>query len=151
MAGQTGATFISIPTIVSTGTVFQSTFPARREGKLYLVAETVVPLHTLFDTDIIHAAPAHLNAAGMAECVCLLAGVASWRWWCEQGLDGHWNHRVEAMVKEVYRTALHWHLDMSPAEWPMVTEKTNPYRLTGINVAEDMPFETFREIVDASR
>ena len=64
---------------------------------------------------------------------------------------GHWNHRVEAMVKEVYRTALHWHLDMSPAEWPMVTEKTNPYRLTGINVAEDMPFETFREIVDASR
>ena len=88
VAGQTGATFISIPTIVSTGAVFQSAFPARREGKLYLVAETVVPLHTLFDTDIIHAAPAHLNAAGMAECVCLLAGVASWRWWCEQGLDG---------------------------------------------------------------
>ena len=65
---------------------------------------------------------------------------------------GRWNHGVEAMVKAVYRTAMpHWLLDMSPEEWPMVTETTNPYRLTGINVAQTMSFETFCKIVDGAR
>ena len=65
---------------------------------------------------------------------------------------GRWNLAVEAMVKAVYRTAMpYWHLDMTPEEWPMVTEATNPYRLTGINVSTYMPFETFCEIVDGAR
>ena len=62
--------------------------------------------------------------------------------------SGSWNHEIEAMVKQVYKTAILWHRDMSAQEWPLVTELTNPYRLMGINVAQDMPFETFRRIVD---
>lgn len=62
--------------------------------------------------------------------------------------SGSWNHRIEAMVKEVYRTALHWHRDMSTDEWPLTTERINPYRLSGINVASNMPLEIFCKIVD---
>jgi len=62
--------------------------------------------------------------------------------------SGSWNHRIEGMVKQVYQTALHWHVDMTPDEWPLATERTNPYRLTGINVSDSMPLETFRNIVD---
>ena len=64
---------------------------------------------------------------------------------------GSWNHRIEAMVKQVYKTAMLWHLDMTPEEWPLLTELTNPYRLMGINVSMEMPFETFCEIVDQAR
>jgi glycerol dehydrogenase-like iron-containing ADH family enzyme len=77
-----------IPTIVSTGSVFQATYPFRNEGKLVKVEETTAPEGVLFDTDIIRASPPHMNAAGMAECICWLGAVAAWQWWCERGMPG---------------------------------------------------------------
>lgn len=82
------AQMITIPTIVSTGAIFQASFPQRRAGRLTIIPDIKAPLLVLLDTDIIRAAPPHLNAAGMAECVCWLAQLASWRWWCDEGLPG---------------------------------------------------------------
>jgi len=80
--------FILIPTIVSTGAVFNPGVPARRKGRLHIIDQTIAPEVLLFDTEVIRAAPPHLNAAGMAECICWLGGVASWKWWVQEGLDG---------------------------------------------------------------
>jgi len=89
------AELILIPTIVSSGSVFRSGFPARRDGKLCIIAETVAPQGVLFDTEIIRAAPAHLNSAGMAECICWLGVVSSWRWWCQHSLPGEpWDQSI---------------------------------------------------------
>ncbi len=88
VAWKNGGVLWLAPTVVSTGSIFQSGFPLRRNGKLHLISETVAPQAVLFDTDVIAAAPRHLNSAGMAECVCWLAQVAAWRWWCDQGLPG---------------------------------------------------------------
>ena len=88
VAWKNGGVLWLVPTVVSTGSVFQSGFPMRKQGKLEVIPETVVPRAVLFDTDVIAAAPPHLNAAGMAECICWLAQVAAWKWWCDQGLPG---------------------------------------------------------------
>lgn len=96
---------IQIPTIVSTGAIFQATFPGRKGGKLRIVEETVAPEAVLFDTDVIWAAPPYMNAAGMGECVCFLAAAASWKWWSDQGLPGDsWEpaagEAIEAWITE---------------------------------------------------
>lgn len=80
--------FILIPTIVSAGAVFNPGVPARRKGRLHIIDQTLAPEVLLFDTKVIRAAPPHLNAAGMAECICWLGGVASWKWWVQEGLGG---------------------------------------------------------------
>lgn len=82
------AALITIPTIVSSGAIFQSLFPQRRQGRISIIPDIKAPQQVLFDTDIIRKAPIHLNAAGMAECICWLARLASWRWWCDKGLPG---------------------------------------------------------------
>jgi len=82
------AELITIPTIVSTGAIFQPTFPERHAGRVTIIFDVKVPQMVLLDTDVIRAAPPHLNAAGMAECVCWLAQLSSWRWWCDEGLEG---------------------------------------------------------------
>lgn len=83
-----GAKMIFIPTIVSTGALFQAPYPAREDGKINILQLSGVPECLLFDTDVIRSAPPHLNASGMGECVCWLAQVAAWRWWCDRGLPG---------------------------------------------------------------
>ena len=88
VAGRTGRPFMLIPTIVSTGAVFNPGVPARRSGRLHIIDRTLSPEAVLFDTEVIRAAPPYLNAAGMAECICWLGGVASWKWWVREGLDG---------------------------------------------------------------
>ena len=88
VAWKSGARLWLAPTIVSTGSVFQSGFPMRKQGKLDVIPQTVAPRAVLFDTEVIAAAPPHLNAAGMAECICWLAQIAAWRWWSDQGLAG---------------------------------------------------------------
>jgi glycerol-1-phosphate dehydrogenase [NAD(P)+] len=82
------AALITIPTIVSTGAIFQPSFPQRRQGRMNIIPDIKVPQQVLFDTDIIRQAPIYLNAAGMAECICWLARLASWRWWCDNNLPG---------------------------------------------------------------
>ena len=88
VAWQKTLPLIMIPTIVSTGAVFQSPVPIRRAGRLEICKETVAPEYLLFDYGIIRAAPAHLNRAGMGECICQLGALGAWRWWDAQGLGG---------------------------------------------------------------
>ena len=100
VAWKKGLPLVLVPTIVSTGSVFQSGVPARRNGKIYIIHQGVSPECVLFDTDVIRAAPPHLNAAGMAECICYLGRIASWRWWIEEGLEGPaWD---EAAAREAH-------------------------------------------------
>ncbi|MBM4436382.1 MAG: iron-containing alcohol dehydrogenase [Actinobacteria bacterium] len=80
---------VMIPTIVSTGAVFQSPIAIRRADIWDFQMETVAPEILLFDVDVIRAAPPHLNCGGMAECVCQTAAVGAWRWWTARGLEGH--------------------------------------------------------------
>jgi len=80
--------FVLIPTIVSTGAIFNPAIPARRECTCHVVFSELAPEAVLFDIDVIRAAPPHLNAAGMGECLCWMGAVASWKWWVREGLDG---------------------------------------------------------------
>ena len=80
---------IMIPTIVSTGAVFQSPIAVRRAGRWEFYWETVAPEYLLFDYGVIRSAPPHLNRAGMGECVCQLGVNGAWRWWDAQGFGGH--------------------------------------------------------------
>jgi peptidoglycan/xylan/chitin deacetylase (PgdA/CDA1 family) len=63
---------------------------------------------------------------------------------------GSWDNEVETRVKEVYRTARHWHLvDKGP--WPLNTRETNPYRLAAINMCNAMSLETFKDLIDSAK
>ncbi len=63
---------------------------------------------------------------------------------------GSWNYEVEARVKEVYRTARHWHL-VDKAPWPLNTRETNPYRLAAINMCNAMSLETFKDLINSTK
>ncbi|MGH2461384.1 MAG: iron-containing alcohol dehydrogenase, partial [Chloroflexota bacterium] len=80
--------FVMIPTIVSTGSVFQSPVAIRRATTWDFQRETVAPEVLLFDLDVIRDAPPRLNRAGMGECVCQLAPGVAWQWWSDHGLEG---------------------------------------------------------------
>ena len=95
VAREKRAKLMLVPTIVSTGSVFQANIPVRRGNQLVRIIETVAPECVLFDVDVIRSAPPHMNAAGMAECVCWIGAVASWRWWSRRGLPGDpWDESV---------------------------------------------------------
>ena len=79
---------VVIPTIVSTGAIFQSGVALRRADEWEFIGETVAPEFLLFDYGVIRSAPPHLNCAGMGECVCQFGVIGAWRWWDKQGLDG---------------------------------------------------------------
>jgi glycerol-1-phosphate dehydrogenase [NAD(P)+] len=96
--------YVLIPTIVSTGSVFQPFVPTRRNNKVHMIVETGPPECVLFDADVIRAAPPHLNAAGMAECICWLGSIASWRWWSAAGLSGPcWDEEVASETRQWVR------------------------------------------------
>lgn len=95
VAAAQSATLIMIPTVVSTGSVFNAGFPQRHDGVLRIIHKVASPKILLFDTDVIRAAPAHLNAAGMAECVCWVSVVSAWQWWCQNRRGGvEWDQSV---------------------------------------------------------
>ncbi len=99
--------YILIPTIVSTGAVFNPCVPTRRNGRIDNILQTAAPECLLFDTDVIRAAPPHLNAAGMGECLCLMGAVASWKWWVCEGLDGPpWDDAVASETLDWVRTRM---------------------------------------------
>lgn len=88
VASRRNLPLIMIPTIVSTGAVFQSPIAVRRADRWDFVWETVAPEYLLFDYGVIRSAPPHLNRAGMGECICQLGGNGAWRWWEAQGFGG---------------------------------------------------------------
>ena len=59
--------------------------------------------------------------------------------------NGLWNERIEAMVKQVYRSARHA-TNTGPAEY--ITQQTNPYRLPTMNINHHLSFDAFRSLVD---
>ncbi|HLH72800.1 MAG TPA: iron-containing alcohol dehydrogenase [Chloroflexota bacterium] len=67
-----------IPTIISTGSVFQSPIAIRCAKIGDFQRETVAPEVLLFDADVIRQAPPRLNYASMGECVCQLAAIGAW-------------------------------------------------------------------------
>jgi glycerol dehydrogenase-like iron-containing ADH family enzyme len=85
VADRIGSDLAFIPTIVSTGAIFQPHFPGRRNGMLEIVHLDRAPEFVLFETDVIGSAPPYMNAAGMGECVCWVGNMASWQWWSENG------------------------------------------------------------------
>lgn len=56
---------------------------------------------------------------------------------------GCWNHELEAIAKEYFRTTRHWHHE----DVPPITRDHDPYRLPGVNVALDMTMERFRGLL----
>ena len=59
--------------------------------------------------------------------------------------NGLWNERVEGMVKQVYRSARHFHC-FGRARY--ITKGTDPYRLPTMNINSMLSFEDFRRLVD---
>jgi glycerol dehydrogenase-like iron-containing ADH family enzyme len=64
VAWKRGLPYVMIPTIVSTGSVFQLFVPTRHNNKIHTIVEASSPECVLFDTDVIGATAPHLNAAG---------------------------------------------------------------------------------------
>ena len=107
VAWKKGLPYVLIPTIVSTGSIFQPFVPIRRNNNVLRIEETPRPERVLFDTDVIRSAPPHLNAAGMAECICWLGSVASWRWWTAEGLGGPpWDEEIAREAREWVRRSV---------------------------------------------
>lgn len=63
---------------------------------------------------------------------------------------GSCDEELEATAKTLFKTARHWQAS-EPHDIPVVTKGTDPYRLTGINVAFDMTPERFKQIVATAR
>jgi glycerol dehydrogenase-like iron-containing ADH family enzyme len=78
---------IMIPSIVSTGAVFQPLI-AIRGANGWDMLNSVAPEYLLFDFDVIRSAPPRFNCAGMGECICFLGTIGSWRWWTDHNLGG---------------------------------------------------------------
>ncbi len=90
VAALLGKPIVFIPTIVSTGSIFQPSFSIRTDNPTEWGAGKyqIAPEYLLLDYGVIRQAPAHLNCMGMGECICQYGAIGSWRWWVEQGLDG---------------------------------------------------------------
>ena len=82
-----GAKLVLIPTIVSTGSIFQDAGVVRDQGRFKWILDMGAPEALLLDYGVIQAAPPHLNSSGMAECICFLSQISAWRWWANQS-DG---------------------------------------------------------------
>lgn len=94
-AWKLGKPLVMVPTIVSTGAIFQAPVAFRRQPVWQFYFDTVAPEYLLLDFDVIAAAPPHLNRAGMGECICILGHVGSWRWWADNRTDGiPWDQSV---------------------------------------------------------
>ena len=59
--------------------------------------------------------------------------------------NGLWNERVEAMVKQVYKSGRHYS-GVGRAEY--ICSDTDPYRLPTMNINYLLPFEDFGRLVD---
>ena len=83
-----GRPIVMIPTIVSTGSVFQPGY-ATRNGQTWSWHKPELDLRcVLVDFGVVRQAPPRLNCAGMGETISHLAMVSAWRWWSQQGLGG---------------------------------------------------------------
>lgn len=87
VAWKSGKPLILIPTIVSTGSIFQP-LTAIRRTETWDFQDVVSPEYVLFDYGVIRSADPRYNRAGMGECICNLANVGAWKWWDAQGLGG---------------------------------------------------------------
>ena len=112
--------FTLIPTIVSTGALFNPAIPVRCAGRCHVVFSELAPEAVLFDTGVIRAAPPALNARGMAECICWLGAVASWEWWWRERLGGPAFDEVAAgeAVSWVRRRVADYLGDLDPDKRP---------------------------------
>ncbi|MBM4436544.1 MAG: iron-containing alcohol dehydrogenase [Actinobacteria bacterium] len=88
VAWKLGKPLVLIPTIVSTGAIFQPTVSVRHPGRWERCTKIVAPEYLLIDFGVVRQAPPHLNRAGMAECICYYGVLGSWRWAVDQGLQG---------------------------------------------------------------
>ncbi len=101
VAFQLGRPMVAIPTIVSTGAIFQTGVFAIDGDKRQSFPETVEPEMLLFDYGVIRAAEPRFNNMGMGECMCQLASVAGWRWWIDQGLESEpWDQAAADHILE---------------------------------------------------
>ncbi len=127
---------IMIPTIVSTGSVFQGLFAVRHPDTWDFHKQAISPEYLLFDTGVIRSAPPRLNCAGMGECICHMAIVGAWRWWTDQGLEGHpWD---EAMAE----TTIHWVKERAGQFSNDMDANGQPHE-TGIRVAAEINRERY--------
>ena len=121
---------VMIPTIVSSGAVFQSYIAVRGSTGLEF-HDTIAPEHLLFDFGLIRSAPPSLNCAGMGECICQLGVMAGWRWWDAQGLGGR--PYDEAMAD----TTISWVRDRATRFSEDLDEQGQPQEV-GIRIAAEI-------------
>ncbi len=96
---------VLIPTIVSTGAIFQAGYVVRNEdGSWESATPDLTPDYVLVDYDVVRQAPPHLNAAGMGETIGNMALLAAWRWWDGLGRPGEpWDQAVADDVADWVR------------------------------------------------
>ena len=136
LAWKKGWPLVMIPTIVSTGAVFQSPLALRRPDRFEWIMGTVAPEYLLFDYGVIRQAPAHLNCSGMAECICYLGQVGAWKWWLDQNLEAPaWDQGVADEI-------LDW-VDTRVREYRQSLDENGQPREAGIRVAAEVNRERY--------
>ena len=136
LAWKKGWPLVMIPTIVSTGAVFQSPLALRRPDRFEWIMGTVAPEYLLFDYGVIRRAPAHLNCSGMAECICYLGQVGAWKWWLDRNLEAPtWDQGVADEI-------LDW-VDTRVREYRQSLDENGQPREAGIRVAAEVNRERY--------
>jgi len=88
LAAMQGRPLVMIPTIVSTGSIFQHGYATRHEHEWSWHSPELDLRCILLDFGVIRQAPPRLNCAGMGETIANVAIIAAWRWWSEHRLGG---------------------------------------------------------------
>lgn len=136
VAWKKGWPLVMVPTIVSTGAVFQSSLALRCKERFDWFMETVAPEYLLFDYGVIRQAPAHLNCAGMAECICYIAQVGAWRWLLNQNME------VSSWDQGVVDEALDW-VDNRVRDFCQNLDASNQPGEIGIRIAAEVNRERY--------
>jgi len=135
VAWKSGKPLILIPTIVSTGSIFQPLTAIRRTDT-WDFQDVVSPEYVLFDYGVIRSADPRFNRAGMGECICNLANVGAWKWWDAQGLGG------PAWDENAAQTTIDWVEHRAAAFSADLDEDGQPGE-TGIRIAAEVNRERY--------
>lgn len=90
IAWRTGKDLVQIPSIASVDAAFTDAVGVRVGGNVKYVGE-VVPKRVIVDLDLITAAPARLNRAGIGDILSCVTALEDWRLSAERGEGVEWD------------------------------------------------------------
>ncbi|HSL58640.1 MAG TPA: iron-containing alcohol dehydrogenase [Acidimicrobiales bacterium] len=102
LAWTLGRPLVQLPTITSVDAGFTEAIGVRDDGRVRYVGE-VRPELVAVDIDLIRAAPAHLNRAGIGDVLSCHTGLFDWRLAANAGHPPPWDESLAALGRTLLR------------------------------------------------